>query len=1109
LVALVTRSAEYQSQGFFKGMNEKQSHPASASLQKLREKLRELFMFDQADLDFGIYRIMNAKRDEITRFLDDDLLPQVRQSLAELESGDRADIETSLARAIEQAKELGVDPKTSPKVNQLREQLAATTDIDAVESEVYSHLYEFFRRYYSDGDYMSLRRYKAGVYAIPYEGEEVKLHWANSDQYYIKTTENFRNYAFKLADGRRVHFKLVEAGTEPNNNKAANGNERRFILNQDAPLTEQDGELVISFAYHPDPEKRKQQQLNAEAVASVLSAEGFMNWTVVLAAKAPTEKNKDRTVLEKHLNDYTAKNTFDYFIHKDLGGFLRRELDFYIKNEVMYLDDIELEAAPRVEPYLAKIKAMRRIAHKLIDFLAQLEDFQKKLWLKKKFVTDTRYCMTLDRVPTELYEAIAKNRDQFQEWGDLYAITEDEMAQTQTQLQAGVLDNDARFLTIDTLHFDRDFTCKLLASVVDLDEELNGVCFHSDNFQALRLLTARYENQVKCTYIDPPYNTSASAIPYKNDYKHSSWATLMRDRLGLLRRILRNDGAIFVSIDKHERSILEYVMDSIFGRENKIEELIWTQNTNDGRSPTYSTNHEYVEVYAKKREAVENDQKMFREPKPGYAEVMALIGKLNPQYPSVADVQGAISYLYEQHKTEYKEAVEAEGLDFEEERRNDPWKGLFNYKFAEYRDDAGRLVPEGEARQRNANLWVYRESDWTIMSSERKQSDTIRDPNHPNYRYYQPIHPVTHKPCTISQRGWKGTQFIDPEHPERNSLESLMKDDRIAFGPDEKKVPQQKRMLHEVQSNVSKSVFVDYSDGEKETMGLFGQAGLFLAPKHTRYVSRFISQAAQKDDTILDCFGGSGSTAHAVINLNRNDQGYRKYVTAEVAEYFETLIVRRLKKAVYSANWKQGKPENSGTGLSHAFKIVRLESYEDALNNLNIKSSSVQSNLLEQYNELREDYTLRYLLDVETRGSASLLNVGRFADPFNYKLNVSKAGSAGETRGANVDLVETFNYLIGLRVKHIDSIGGFCVIEGANPKAEKVLIIWRNTTEKSNEALDQFFQKQAYKTGDNEFDLIYVNGDNNLENLRRTDETWKVRLIEQEFHRLMFDTTDV
>src|SRR5579864_4302470 len=109
---------------------------AETSYDKFRKLLAELFMFDQADLDFGIYRIMNAKRDEITRFLETDLLPQVHEALGELEQADRAVIEADLAKAIEQAKALGADPESLPKVKELRQQLSEKTDIEALESEV-------------------------------------------------------------------------------------------------------------------------------------------------------------------------------------------------------------------------------------------------------------------------------------------------------------------------------------------------------------------------------------------------------------------------------------------------------------------------------------------------------------------------------------------------------------------------------------------------------------------------------------------------------------------------------------------------------------------------------------------------------------------------------------------------------------------------------------------------------------------------------------------------------------------------------------------------------------------------------------------------------------
>ena len=130
----------------------------SQNFDKLKAKLLELFMLDQPDLDFGIYRIMNSKRAEITQFLDSDLLPQVQQAFAEYTSADKSHLEVELNEAIEQAKALGVDPETAPAVKELRAKLSEAVDVTALENEVYSDLYSFFRRYYKDGDFLSLRR---------------------------------------------------------------------------------------------------------------------------------------------------------------------------------------------------------------------------------------------------------------------------------------------------------------------------------------------------------------------------------------------------------------------------------------------------------------------------------------------------------------------------------------------------------------------------------------------------------------------------------------------------------------------------------------------------------------------------------------------------------------------------------------------------------------------------------------------------------------------------------------------------------------------------------------------------------------------------------------
>ncbi len=1094
----------------------------SKNYESLVAKLKELFQMDQADLDFGIYRVMNAKHDEIDSFLTKDLLPTVRQTLNA--AGKSQELQRELTEAIKNAQELGVDPDTVPKVQKLKDLVGSDSNSESHEEEVFSNLITFFSRYYDGGDFLSLRRYKKETFSpLPMNGEESKFHWANADQYYIKSAENFTNYAFLLEENDtnyRVRFELGDATTEQNNVKSTSGKVRQFMLDQDKPVSERKGdfgqELVLHFQYQSDSKKRKQKDIN---LATVKTIAGFSSsdekvqhianweqWQARLLTFMPTEKNKTRTTLERYITDYTAKNTFDYFIHKDLNHFLTRELDFYIKNELFRaedtvpddVDDLEKQIITN-EIVLKKTIAFKKIAKKVITFLAQVEDFQKRIWLKKKFVIESNYCVTLDRVPVELYSIIIGNEKQAKEWEELFVISE--LDGFSTPLTVEFLESN-QYLVVDTAFYGNEFREALLQSFDNIDEQINGVICHSDNYQALRLLKARYSDEVKCVYIDPPYNTDVSSIPYKNNYRHSSWGTLMRDRLKELSNFMSDDSAIFVSIDKAERQMLEHNLDSVFGRENKVEELIWIQNTNDGRSPTYSTNHEYVEVYAKNKPAVEADFNMFREPKPGLEEVMSLVKSLNASYPTIECIEAELSKLYSDHKKAFKTEVVKQGLDWETEKRNDSWKGIYAYLRAEYRDSNGKYVPCEQAEKLGAYIWIYTESDWTIMSSDSKQSTTTKDVTHKNFRYYEPIHPVTGQPCKLSSRGWKGTQFIDHDYPHRNSFESLNNDHRISWGADENKVPRQKRFLHEVETNVCKSVFTDYSDGEKETTALFGKSGVFLAPKHTNFVRRFVTQASNSNSIVLDCFGGSGSTADAVIKQNRDDKGSRKYILAEMGHHFDTILKPRILKSVYSSDWKSGKPV-SRDGISHCLKYLRLESYEDALDNIGLERGPQQASLLEEYPQIREDYLLNYMLDIESK--SSLMNLDYFTKPFDLKMQITRHE---QSYTKNLDVVDTFNNLLGLRVDTMQRVKGIFEVTGRDSSGRRVLVLWRDLTETNNDDLDLWFKKQDYNSRDMEFDLIYVNGDNNLPNLRKGDETWKVQLIEDAFYTLMFNDND-
>ena len=410
--------------------NDVQPAPGSeGKLDRLKTLLREMFQLDRGDLDFGLYRIMNLKTAEIAAFLDNDLLPQVQEKLNLTDNQERVRLEEDLKDANQNARRLGVDPDSTPLVQKLRERLAEMQKDADSEADVYNHLANFFARYYAEGDFISQRRYSSGgrsAYLIPYDGEEVKLHWANADQYYVKTTENYASYVFTVGTGeaeRRVRFEIAAADNERDNIKEADSKQRRFVLagGNDAIAVE-DGALIVSFEHRPltDSEKqtwtgngvRQQERINETTVKQILKAVA-PDWRVLLAVLEPTDTNDERTLLEKHAERYTAKNSFDYFIHKDLGGFLRRELDVYLNTEVLNLDDLEQGDALRLDRALARVRATRHIGGKIIDFLAQLEDFQKQLWLKKnlfskptgasRWIASQRLC--IPRSPTTRHSA--------------------------------------------------------------------------------------------------------------------------------------------------------------------------------------------------------------------------------------------------------------------------------------------------------------------------------------------------------------------------------------------------------------------------------------------------------------------------------------------------------------------------------------------------------------------------------------------------------------------------------------------------------------------------------------------------------------------------------
>jgi adenine-specific DNA-methyltransferase len=560
------------------------------ALKKFQELLRDIFQFESSDLDFGIYRILNYKQKEVKEFIDQKL-PQIiedafqkhKKNLSEdiheeYERVRREIIRTLGNNVFTPTGELNpvfADTNIGQEYLRIKEQKELLEKLQEIKEQVYNDLYSFFSRFYEDGDFIPQYRYsKEPKYSIPYNGEEVKLYWANADQYYIKTGILFRDYTFRAGDkkgDKKVIFRTASAREEINNNKATK--QRYFVLDEEPVQIDQDN-LIIRFQYRELSEEEmklykdngngqeieqeeenggkgrgiKQEKIN-EKIFERLERElreMFSERKEFLFAikNLLGEQRNQQPLLLYHINRFTAKNTRDYFIHKNLKKFLMGQLDYFIKSEVLNYETLSEEKY--LDKHITRAKVVKEVGEKIIDFLAQIEDFQKKLWEKKKFVIQTHYVITLDRIKEwtdeefyrEVLKKVLQNNAQLEEWERLgfgRFEREEEL--------------EGKKLPIDTGHFDERFKWELLERIserVNLDDALDGLLIKSENWQALNTILNGYKEKVQTIYIDPPFNKEQDAdYLYNVKYKDSTWIAMLENRLRLAKELLNERGSIW------------------------------------------------------------------------------------------------------------------------------------------------------------------------------------------------------------------------------------------------------------------------------------------------------------------------------------------------------------------------------------------------------------------------------------------------------------------------------------------------------------------------------------------------------------------------------------
>jgi hypothetical protein len=726
----------------------------------------------------------------------------------------------------------------------LQQDIEATLDkYPDFRNELFDRLYDFFHRYFSESGsiYFRRTRYPQSVYEQVYtDDKDVMLFWKTRMLYYVKTDRLFKSLEVELdghtpstSSGRRFFFDVSTLQHKQANEK------RDLVYRFDQVRA--DGTIVFQVEYSSHGSKTKMLE-----ILKALRGEGV---------------DVDEDVLQRAFRVFEKQSEVDYFINKDAEKFLKEQFDLWMYQYLFDGENVWLQR--RIE----QLQALKRIAFSVIDFIAQFEDELVRVWNKPKFVRDSHYVITLNRIAERNAELLTRllahegMMAQVAEWRELGMVGDDfELGDVWADDYAGEqLDDACQYLPLDTRHVP-DLEMEIVGLFEHLDEALDGWLIKSENYQALNTLRSRFREQVKCIYIDPPYNTTGpSEILYVNRYKDSSWLTLMENRLSISKSLLSDLSVIVIAVDDYEMVHLSEIVDQLFDKHER-NMVIVNHHPQGSGGINISRTHEYALFLTPLNEAilkgkrVDDDIEYRPFMRSGTGENNFRYGRPNSFYAVLVDPQ----------------TYEVKGIEAPPEKGED-------YPTDPTKEGLSRVYPiGGDGSER---VWRLSYEGETVHEAVADGRIICRE---------------------------SGTVYQVIEHEDRRAP---------------------------LYSNWVSKRYNAGTYGTNLIDDLFGSSRLFSYPKSLYTVLDSVETVTYKDKEaiILDFFAGSGTTAQAVMNLNREDGGRRKYILVEMADYFDDVLLPRVKKVAFSDSWKDGQAQAGGQGMSHFVKYYALEQYEDVL----------------------------------------------------------------------------------------------------------------------------------------------------------------------------------
>ncbi|MEM5812043.1 MAG: site-specific DNA-methyltransferase [Candidatus Aenigmatarchaeota archaeon] len=430
------------------------------------------------------------------------------------------------------------------------------------KEELFEKIYTFFSRYFSESGsiYFVNTPYYHQIYDRVYtDKEDIILFWKTRDLYYLKTDRIYKSLEVVLQENNKEFRFYFDVSTL----EAKKANEKRELIYELDESQTSEERFVFKVYYS---EKGKTTKID-EILKKLKNK--FKNKNIKL-----TEE-----ILEKAFKKFEQQSEIDYFIHKNAKAFLTEQLKLFIYNK--FFSTNQDYTPERID----QINKLRECAEFIIDFVSKFEDELVKIWNKPRFVLNSNYVITLDRLVKQdqekgiqIIEKIINHKnfsEQIKEWKELNIIDEDfdKNKIIQKDLSGKNLNKKYQFLPIDTKYF-KDLELEILSLFDNLDENLDGWLIKSENYQALNTILPKFKEKVQTIYIDPPFNKEQEAdYFYSVKYKDSTWATMLENRLRLARELLKDTGSIFVRCDYNGNWIVRPLMDEVFGKENFRNEI--------------------------------------------------------------------------------------------------------------------------------------------------------------------------------------------------------------------------------------------------------------------------------------------------------------------------------------------------------------------------------------------------------------------------------------------------------------------------------------------------------------------------------------------------------